>query len=198
MTGLSVQIELKSRLCQVGEKFGYFHAWEHYSKPLEASPLMGGAPAGVFSKMFGIVEFSDGVRRVDPSEIVFCDEENEILSENAKMNNDILIIIYRDNYEDMFRAMNELMNYLVDLKDSMSIDKRRATIDICGHIRVTFRCGDVYKMAGLRPNYYETWSWEADKFLAPSAAKCCGKKMPSLEGIAYIIQKEVKEKKSND
>lgn len=27
------------------------------------------------------------------------------------MNNDILIIIYRDNYEDMFRAMNELMNY---------------------------------------------------------------------------------------
>ena len=38
------------------------------------------------------------------------------------MNNDILIIIYRDNYEDMFRAMNELMNYLVDLKDSMSID----------------------------------------------------------------------------
>lgn len=110
------------------------------------------------------------------------------------MNNDILIIIYRDNYEDMFRAMNELMNYLVDLKDSMSIDKRRATIDICGHIRVTFRCGDVYKMAGLRPNYYETWSWEADKFLAPSAAKCCGKKMPSLEGIAYIIQKEVKEK----
>lgn len=53
-------------------------------------------------------------------------------------------------------------------------------------------------MAVLRPNYYETWSWEADKFLAPSAAKCCGKKMPSLEGIAYIIQKEVKEKKSND
>lgn len=86
MTGLSVQIELKSRLCQVGEKFGYFHAWgEHYSKPLEASPLMGGAPAGVFSKMFGIVEFSDGVRRVDPSEIVFCDEENEILSEMEKM-----------------------------------------------------------------------------------------------------------------
>ena len=114
------------------------------------------------------------------------------------MNNDILIIIYRDNYEDMFRAMNELMNYLVDLKDSMSIDKRRATIDICGHIRVTFRCGDVYKMAGLRPNYYETWSWEADKFLAPSAAKCCGKKMPSLGDIAYIIQKEVKENVAND
>ena len=44
----------------------------------------------------------------------------------------------------------------------------------------------------------ETWSWEADKFLAPSAAKCCGKKMPSLEDIAYIIQKEVKENVAND
>ena len=115
------------------------------------------------------------------------------------MNNDILIIIYRDNYEDMFRAMNELMNYLVDLKDSMSIDKRRATIDICGHIRVTFRCGDVYKMAGLRPNYYETWSWEADKFLAPSAAKCCGKKMPSLEGMfVWMIRKDFLKKFHRD
>lgn len=66
-------------------KLDEIFGWEHYSKPLEASPLMGGAPAGVFSKMFGIVEFSDGVRRVDPSEIVFCDEENEILSEMEKM-----------------------------------------------------------------------------------------------------------------
>jgi hypothetical protein len=85
MAGLNMQMEWKTRLCQVGEKFGYSHAWEHYSKPLEASPLMGGAPAGIFSKMFGIVEFSDGVRRVDPSEIVFCDEENETLSEMEKM-----------------------------------------------------------------------------------------------------------------
>lgn len=57
MVGLNMQIEWKTRLCQVGEKLGYFHTWEHYSKPLEASPMIGGAPAGVFSKMFGIVEF---------------------------------------------------------------------------------------------------------------------------------------------
>ena len=35
--------------------------------------------------MVGIVQFSDGVRRVDPSEIVFCDEENQMLSEMEKM-----------------------------------------------------------------------------------------------------------------
>lgn len=41
-----MQIEWKTRLCTVNDKLGYFHAWEHYSKPLEASPLIGGAPAG--------------------------------------------------------------------------------------------------------------------------------------------------------
>lgn len=85
MAGLNMQMEWKTRLCRVGEKLGYFHVWEHYSKPLEASPMIGGAPAGVFSKIFGVVEFSDGVRRVDPSEIVFYDEENQILSEMEKM-----------------------------------------------------------------------------------------------------------------
>lgn len=72
----------------VNYQLGYFHAWEHYSKPLEASPLIGGAPAGVFSKIFGIVEFSDGVRRVDPTDICFCDEENQMLSEMEKFENE--------------------------------------------------------------------------------------------------------------
>lgn len=83
-----MQIEWKTRLCTVNDKLGYFHAWEHYSKPLEASPLIGGAPAGVFSKIFGIVEFSDGVRRVDPTDICFCDEENQMLSEMEKFENE--------------------------------------------------------------------------------------------------------------
>ena len=85
MTGLNMQMEWKTRLCKVKDDLGYFHSWEHYSKPLGASPMIGGAPAGVFSKMFGIVEFSDGVRRVDPLEIVFCDEENRMLLEMEKV-----------------------------------------------------------------------------------------------------------------
>ncbi len=85
MVGLNMQIEWKTRLCKVKDKPGYFHAWEHYSKSLEASPLIGGSPAGVFSKVFGIVEFSDGVSRVDPLDIIFCDEDNAMLSEIEKM-----------------------------------------------------------------------------------------------------------------
>lgn len=43
--------------------------------------MIGGAPAGVFSKIFGIVEFKNGVRRVDPTDIHFCDEDNDVLNE---------------------------------------------------------------------------------------------------------------------
>lgn len=80
MAGLFGKIEWHTRMCTVRGKVGYFHTWEMYSKPLEASPLRGGAPAGVFSKVFGIVEFEDGVKRVDPTDIKFCDEENASLS----------------------------------------------------------------------------------------------------------------------
>lgn len=72
-------VNWETRLCTVNGETGYFHIWEQYSKPLEASPLVGGAPAGVFSKVFGVVEFPDGVRRVDPVDIHFCDKEHSML-----------------------------------------------------------------------------------------------------------------------
>lgn len=56
-----------------------------FSQPLEASPLIGGAPAGVFSKIFGIVEFAGGVRRVEVNDIYFCDNDNEALKDLNKM-----------------------------------------------------------------------------------------------------------------
>lgn len=80
MAGMNMSISYETRLCEVDGKCGYFHTWEHYSKPLPASPLVGGEPAGVFGKVFGIVEFSDGVRRVDPTEIKFADEEHSLLA----------------------------------------------------------------------------------------------------------------------
>lgn len=53
------------------------------------SPLIGGAPAGVFSCIFAIVEFADGVERVDPTRVHFCDESNDILnSMNGEVSNE--------------------------------------------------------------------------------------------------------------
>ena len=85
-----ILIRQETRLCKVNGRHGYFHTWEHYSKPVEASPLVGGAPAGVISQVFGIVEFEDGVHRVQPYDIKFLDEEKEflhILNEREKENN---------------------------------------------------------------------------------------------------------------
>ena len=81
---MNMTVEWNTRLCTVKGETGYFHTWEHYSKPLPASPLVGGEPAGLFSQIFGIVEFKDGVRRVDPTTIIFCDEENAMLNALAE------------------------------------------------------------------------------------------------------------------
>lgn len=75
----NITISFETRLCTVDGKLGYFHCWEHYSKPIEPSPMIGGHPGGILSQIFGVVEFPDGVKRVDPYQIKFCDEQNEIL-----------------------------------------------------------------------------------------------------------------------
>ncbi len=40
----------------------------------------------VIGQVYGIVEFKDGVRRVDPVSIKFCDEENATLCALVKHN----------------------------------------------------------------------------------------------------------------
>lgn len=67
------------RLCKVNGVIGYFHCWEHWSRPTAAELTIGGRPAGQYSQVYGIVEIPDGVRRVEPDSIVFCDEKNDLL-----------------------------------------------------------------------------------------------------------------------
>lgn len=76
MAKLEFPIKQTTRDCMVDGRPGNFHTWEQYSQPVPASPLQGGAPAGVIAQVFGIVEFSDGVERVPPYKIKFTDEEN--------------------------------------------------------------------------------------------------------------------------
>lgn len=62
------------RLCVVDGRVGYFHCLEHYSRPVEASPLIGGPPAGIISRVNGVVEFSEGsFERVPLIKIRFID-----------------------------------------------------------------------------------------------------------------------------
>lgn len=83
--GMKMTIEWETRLCEVNGEVGYFQTWEQWSNVVDASPLRGGHPAGQISQVFGIVEFQDGVRRVDPVKIKFCDETNAILKDFNEM-----------------------------------------------------------------------------------------------------------------
>lgn len=85
---MDIEVKPETRLCKVGEEYGYFHAWEQYSVPIPESPLIGGAPAGVVAQVFGIVEFADCVKRVQPDEIIFCDEQSDYLSQLNEIHDD--------------------------------------------------------------------------------------------------------------
>lgn len=81
MAGLNCEIGWKLRLCEVNGELGQFHIWEQWSNVVDASLLRGGHPGGQIGQVYGIVEFKDGIRRIDPAKIKFCDEENTILAE---------------------------------------------------------------------------------------------------------------------
>lgn len=49
---MDIEVKTETRLCKVGEEYGYFHTWEQYSVPIPESPLIGGAPAGVVAQVF--------------------------------------------------------------------------------------------------------------------------------------------------
>ena len=77
----NIEIEYKTRICKVGDRAGYFHCWEHYADVLAPGLTIGSHPGGQFSRAYGIVEFQDGVERVDPSRIKFIDEDNASLKQ---------------------------------------------------------------------------------------------------------------------
>lgn len=80
-----IEICWHTRPCLVNGEYGEFHIWEQWSEPVGESPLIGGPPAGVVSRVVGIVEFPDGIRRVDPTSIKFVDEEHANLCGSAKV-----------------------------------------------------------------------------------------------------------------
>jgi hypothetical protein len=79
MAGFNCEIEWATRLCEVDGKLGYFHCWEHWANVVGASALRGGHLGGQIGQVYGIVEFPEGVQRVDPSKIHFKDEINDVL-----------------------------------------------------------------------------------------------------------------------
>ena len=81
-------IKQEQRLCEVNGRLGYLHCWEQYGDVIAPGLTVGSHPGGQYSRVFGIVEFSDGVERVDPSKIKFIDEGNQVLHQLNKIKED--------------------------------------------------------------------------------------------------------------
>lgn len=94
MAKFEIPIKQATRSCMVEGRPGNFHLWEQFSTVVPPSPMVGGAPGGVISNVYGIVEFSDGVKRVDPINIEFTDEDHSYLSAYEKW------LSKRDNNSD--------------------------------------------------------------------------------------------------
>ena len=81
-TVVNAEIEIKHepRLCKVNGKYGIFHLWEEqYTRPIIDELRL--IPTEIGSQVFGIVEFADFVKRVQPDEIIFCDEQSDYLAQ---------------------------------------------------------------------------------------------------------------------
>lgn len=74
-----IYVKKELRLCQVGKETGYFHCWEQYADVIAPGLTVGSHPGGQYSRVFGIVEFDDGIERVSPEKIKFVDEYNASL-----------------------------------------------------------------------------------------------------------------------
>lgn len=83
MAGLNdIYVRKELRLCKVGNDLGYFHCWEQYADVITPGLTVGSHPGGQYARIFGIVEFKDGVERVSPEKIKFVDEANAVLGAN--------------------------------------------------------------------------------------------------------------------
>lgn len=69
----NIVTQYETRLCVVDGTVGYFHCWEQWMDPSSLGVIKASAHVN------GIVEFKDGVRRVDCESIKFVDEQNKIL-----------------------------------------------------------------------------------------------------------------------
>lgn len=64
------------RTCKFKGKNYLFHCFEQYANVVGASALVGGHPAGQISQVFALIEDESGnIKRVDPTEIKFTDNE---------------------------------------------------------------------------------------------------------------------------
>lgn len=104
----------------------------------------------------------------------------------------MLIVVYRKSAEEAQREIQYCLDKFIydgHIDDYVRYEKH--TIDI-RDIRIDFRCGNLNKMASIRPDYYNANDYLASEFLAVAAAKVGGKELNSIREVCEIVFAEIK------
>lgn len=73
------------RTCRYENKSYIFHCFEQHSYVISPSAMIGGHPGGQISGVFALIEDGKGnIYRVDPTAIVFTDNEFEEIFKNCE------------------------------------------------------------------------------------------------------------------
>ena len=97
------------------------------------------------------------------------------------------IVVYRSKRTEIKKAFDYLFTQLSNVYPCNTMSRYNETVIDIGDIRIEFRCGDIYKMGGLRPDYYNTDSQPASDFLCQGAVKVDGEELADISDILRII-----------
>lgn len=103
------------------------------------------------------------------------------------------IVIHRNLMRDAMEESRSLCKRLRTSKysDRVKVRHNGSVIEV-GDICIHFRGGDVLKLAGLRPDFYNVDSFSAKRFLQQSADKCRGKELFTMGHVYDKIMEHLK------
>ena len=98
------------------------------------------------------------------------------------------IIVYYKYTMDSAMDARELAEMLAERfgKENVKLKNHRLTIDIFD-VRIDFRSGELDGMAGVCPDYFIAYNFEAVQYLQSRAARVNGKRLGKLEDIVKVI-----------
>lgn len=95
------------------------------------------------------------------------------------------ILIHRKTLKDMIKVSKDLQDVLAPVfKENMIIRHKGTVLDI-GDVRVDFRCGSKDKLAGLRPDFYNSDTPEVISFLTCSTRD--GEWLNGIDDVHNVI-----------
>lgn len=98
------------------------------------------------------------------------------------------IIVHRTENSEVKKVVEYLAKSLPnEINSNIEITKNWFTIGVNG-TRIDFRSGDITKMRGSRPDYYNTDSCLASDYLLYEASRVHGKEIKDISDIINLIK----------